>query len=45
MFIWNNILGWPKEEYQIFLMMMRKELKDRKIHAYMTVRYVWGRKP
>lgn len=45
MFIWNNVLGWPKEEYQIFLMLMRQELKNKKIHSYMTVRYVWGRKP
>lgn len=44
MFMWNNVLGWPEEEYQIFLMLMRQELKSKKIHSYMTVRYVWGRK-
>lgn len=43
--MWNNILQWPRDEYQIFLMSMRKELRSRKIHGYMTVKFVYGRKP
>lgn len=43
--LWNNILQWPKDEYQVFLMQMRKELRSKSIHSYMTLRYVWGRKP
>ncbi|KAF9878728.1 mRNA 3'-end-processing protein YTH1 [Colletotrichum karsti] len=43
--MWNSILQWPKDEYQIFLMQMRKELRSRKIHSFMTVKYVYGRKP
>ncbi|KAF4996947.1 hypothetical protein FDECE_12270 [Fusarium decemcellulare] len=43
--LWNTILQWPADEYQVFLMEMRKYLRNRKIHGYMTVRYVWGRKP
>lgn len=39
------MLNWPKDEYQIFLMGMRKALRNRKMHAYMKVRYVYGRKP
>lgn len=38
-------MGWPKDEYQVFLMMMRKEIRSRKIHSYFYVRYVYGRKP
>ncbi|KAL0941445.1 Phosphoethanolamine N-methyltransferase 3-like protein 1 [Colletotrichum truncatum] len=45
LFMWNNVLQWPKDEYQIFLMSMRKELRSRKIHSYMTVKFVYGRKP
>ncbi|EMT65771.1 S-adenosyl-L-methionine-dependent methyltransferase [Fusarium oxysporum II5] len=37
--------GWPKDEYQVFLMNMRKAFKDKRIHRYMRVRYVHGRKP
>ncbi|KAJ0141083.1 Uncharacterized protein HZ326_16049 [Fusarium oxysporum f. sp. albedinis] len=42
--LWKTILQWPEDEYQVFLMEMRKFLKNRKVHAYMTVRYVYGRK-
>ncbi|KAI5458182.1 S-adenosyl-L-methionine-dependent methyltransferase [Mariannaea sp. PMI_226] len=43
--LWHNVLGWPKDDYQIFLMGMRKALRNRKVHSYMKVRYVYGRKP
>lgn len=43
--MWNNVLGWPADEYQIFLMRTRQELKNKKIHSYLKVRYVYGRKP
>ncbi|KAH8714422.1 S-adenosyl-L-methionine-dependent methyltransferase [Ilyonectria robusta] len=43
--LWHNVLNWPKDEYQIFLMGMRQALRNRKMHAYMKVRYVYGRKP
>lgn len=45
LFMWHNVLKWPKDEYQIFLMGMRKILANRKVHAYMMVRYVYARKP
>lgn len=45
MLLWHDVLGWPKAEYQIFLMGMRKVLRNRQIHGYMSVRYVYGRKP
>lgn len=44
-FLWNAVLGWPKDQYQVFLMSMRKVLRNRNIHGYMAVRYVYGRKP
>ncbi|KAJ4250149.1 hypothetical protein NW762_011960 [Fusarium torreyae] len=44
MMIWHNILNWPKDEYQIFLMDMRKALRNKRVHCYMRVRYVYGRK-
>ncbi|KAF4338324.1 hypothetical protein FBEOM_7789 [Fusarium beomiforme] len=43
--LWNNVLQWPKDEYQVFLMELRKALRNRKIHGYFVVRYVYGRKP
>lgn len=38
------MLQWSRDEYQVFLMMNRKELKDKSIHSYLKVRYLYGRK-
>ncbi|KAG9496660.1 hypothetical protein J7337_011438 [Fusarium musae] len=45
MVVWHQIMHWPEDEYQVFLMNMRKAFKDKRIHGYMRVRYVYGRKP
>jgi hypothetical protein len=36
---------WSYEAAQVFLARMRTELKDLKIHAYLDVTVVYGRKP
>jgi cephalosporin-C deacetylase-like acetyl esterase len=43
--IWHEILRWPADEFEVFMMKVRQELKDKKLHPYFHVRYVWGRKP
>ncbi|EXL41650.1 hypothetical protein FOCG_15817 [Fusarium oxysporum f. sp. radicis-lycopersici 26381] len=43
--IWHEVLKWPAEKYQIFLMQVRKDLRNKKLHPYFKVRFVWGRKP
>ncbi|KAF5680743.1 phosphoethanolamine n-methyltransferase 3 [Fusarium circinatum] len=43
--IWHEVLKWPAEEYQIFLMQVRKDLRNKKLHPYFKVRFVRGRKP
>ncbi|RGP66590.1 hypothetical protein FLONG3_8786 [Fusarium longipes] len=43
--LWNNVLHWPEDEYQVFLMGIRKVLRNPRIHGYFVVRYVYGRKP
>ncbi|RKK23540.1 hypothetical protein BFJ68_g17274 [Fusarium oxysporum] len=46
LFLWTNVLGWPKDEYQIFLMSMRKVLRNTaNIHIYCKYKYVYGCKP
>ncbi|KND91765.1 hypothetical protein TOPH_03891 [Tolypocladium ophioglossoides CBS 100239] len=45
MYLWNQVMGWPMDEYQVFLMLMRKEIRSKIIHSYFYVRYVYGRKP
>ena len=32
--LFTRCLGWSKEEVEVFLVDVRKEMKDTKIHAY-----------
>ncbi|KAH8675191.1 S-adenosyl-L-methionine-dependent methyltransferase [Ilyonectria robusta] len=43
--LWHNIMCWPKDEYQVFLLGLRQALKNKRVHSYMKLRYVWARKP
>ncbi|KAJ9145131.1 S-adenosyl-L-methionine-dependent methyltransferase [Pleurostoma richardsiae] len=40
-----RILGWSGERIEGFLADVRKDLKNRKIHAYGVMYFVYGRKP
>lgn len=41
----TRVLGWTPAEVEIFLVDVRKDLKNRKIHAYWPVHFVYGRRP
>jgi len=43
--LWHDVLKWPEDEYQVFLTSLRKAMKDKAIHSYMVIRFVYGRKP
>ncbi|RDW77820.1 hypothetical protein BP6252_05873 [Coleophoma cylindrospora] len=43
--VFTRVLGWTKEEVDIFLIDVRKELKDPKIHSYGPIYVVYGQKP
>ncbi|RYC96789.1 hypothetical protein BFJ63_vAg646 [Fusarium oxysporum f. sp. narcissi] len=45
LYLWHNVLNWPREEYPQFLAAMRKVIGNRRVHGYMMVRYVYARKP
>ncbi|KAK2759250.1 methyltransferase domain-containing protein [Colletotrichum kahawae] len=40
-----SVLGWTKEEVQVLLMMVRKELKAPAFHAYYNLHVVYAQKP
>lgn len=42
---WNIVHGESTPGYQETLAYLRKELRSKSVHAYMKVRYVYGRKP
>ncbi|KAG7409018.1 hypothetical protein LZL87_012045 [Fusarium oxysporum] len=41
----TELLGWEYEKAQIFLVEMRKELLNPKLHSYVLVTTVYGQKP
>ncbi|KAH7367121.1 S-adenosyl-L-methionine-dependent methyltransferase [Plectosphaerella cucumerina] len=43
--IWHQVVKWPPEEFENFLLQIRQELRNRRLHPYVKVRFVWGRKP
>ncbi|OHE98933.1 hypothetical protein CORC01_05829 [Colletotrichum orchidophilum] len=36
---------WSRSEVEVFLIQVRKDIKDRSIHGYWPVYYITGRKP
>jgi hypothetical protein len=45
MAIFTRALGWSKQETEVFLMGVRKDLKNTKIHCYWEIYNVTGQKP
>ncbi|KEZ42012.1 hypothetical protein SAPIO_CDS6407 [Scedosporium apiospermum] len=40
-----NTLGWTREEIQVYIAHLRREVRSGKIHAYYRQNIIWGRKP
>ena len=38
-------LGWSSEDVEVFMIEVRNDLKNRKIHAYWPIHFIYGRKP
>lgn len=41
----TRILGWSQERLEVFLVRVRQDLMDRRVHVYGVVYFVHGRKP
>lgn len=41
----NEVLGWSREEIEIFLADTRKSMETRKVHSYYKCHTVYGRRP
>ena len=41
----GKILGWQKEEIEVFIAQIRQDMRNRKKHVYLPVAVVYGRKP
>ncbi|EGS22913.1 uncharacterized protein CTHT_0013910 [Thermochaetoides thermophila DSM 1495] len=45
LFLFTKVLGWSVEEVETFLVDVRKDLKNKNIHAYWPVYVIYGQKP
>ncbi|KAN0091873.1 S-adenosyl-L-methionine-dependent methyltransferase [Hyaloscypha variabilis] len=45
MALFTRGLGWSAQEVETFLVDVRKDMKDTKIHGYYTISVVYGQKP
>jgi len=43
--LFTRVLGWTEPEVEVFLVEVRKDMANRKIHAYWPMCTVFGRKP
>jgi len=43
--LFTNFLGWSAAEVEVFLVGVRKDLRNTRIHAYWTIYTVYGQKP
>ncbi|EFQ35590.1 methyltransferase domain-containing protein [Colletotrichum graminicola M1.001] len=43
--IFTQVLGWSQEAVELLLVDVRRDMADKKIHAYITVMSIWGQKP
>lgn len=41
----TRVLGWTVEEVKVLIANTRRELKDRGLHAYANMHFIYGRKP
>jgi hypothetical protein len=41
----TRFLGWSKEELEIFLATLRRDVRDTSIHVYAHVYLIYGQKP
>lgn len=45
MYMWTMVMGWSKEEIQVYAAHLRRELRSPNIHAYYPQKVVIGQKP
>ncbi len=43
--LFTRVLGWSNERVQVFLVGVRADLKNRRVHSYCNLHIVYGRKP
>lgn len=45
LFMANTVEGWTNEEVEVYISMLRRELRQGKMHPYYHQKVVWAQKP
>lgn len=45
LFMANTVEGWTKEEVEVYISMLRRELRQGNMHPYYWQKVVWAQKP
>ncbi|KPM42793.1 hypothetical protein AK830_g3750 [Neonectria ditissima] len=43
--LFAHTLGWSMDEVQVLMAKVKRDLRDPSIHLYLSIYFVWGRKP
>ena len=44
LYMWTNVMGWSREEVQVYTAHLRRQLNNKNVHGYFRMRVVYGRK-
>ncbi|KPM46153.1 hypothetical protein AK830_g250 [Neonectria ditissima] len=45
LFMANTVEGWTREEVEVYISLLRRELASRKMHPYYLQKAIWAKKP
>ena len=45
MYILTQVMGWEPAQVHVLLARIRKELRLKRVHPYLTVEFAYARKP
>lgn len=45
LYMFSMVLGWSHEEIQVYLALLRKQLRDRNVHPVAKLRVIYAQKP
>ncbi|KAK3323198.1 S-adenosyl-L-methionine-dependent methyltransferase [Cercophora scortea] len=45
LYMWSAVMGWTKEETQVYIAHLRRQLRDPNVHSWYLHRIVYARKP
>ncbi|KAK3313025.1 S-adenosyl-L-methionine-dependent methyltransferase [Apodospora peruviana] len=45
LYMWSQVMGWSNDEIHVYIAHLRKQLRDKNVHAFFRMRVVYAQKP